>query len=86
MVAELFGDPSVVDHGERRTRHTPEVNVHPVVRDDMSVSGSVGPTNSTVIEFEAISMSGSTEDDLEFMAVEVSVVKHKTSPLLFLVE
>lgn len=81
MLAELLGAPPVIDDGERRIRLTPVVDVLSVVRNDVSVTRSIGATESTVVELEAVTTSCRTVDDLDFLAVEVSVTKHGTSPL-----
>ena len=81
MLAELLGAPSVIDGGECRVWLTPVMDVLSVVRNDMPMARSVGSTESTVVELETVTTSRRTIDDLDFLAVEVSVTKHGTSPL-----
>lgn len=62
MLAELLGAPPVVDDGERRIRLTPVVDVLSVVRNDVSVTRSIGATESTVVELEAVTTSCRTKE------------------------
>ncbi len=76
MLGELLGAPAVVDDREAAVRLAPVVDVLPVVGYDVSVAGAVGAHHAAVEELEPVTTTGGSRDDLDLVAVELSVSEH----------
>lgn len=76
MLGERLAAPPVVDDREGAVRLTPVVDVLPVVRHHVSVAGSVGAHHAAVVELEPVTTTGGSRDDLDLLAVELSVSEH----------
>lgn len=79
--AELLGAPAVVDHGHDRVRLPPVVDVLAVVGDDVAVARPIRHPETSVEELEPVTPTGCARDDLDFLAVEVTVTEHGDTSL-----
>jgi hypothetical protein len=79
--AELLDAPAVVDDGPGGVRLTPVVDVHAVVGDDMAVAGPIRRAEATVVELEPFATTCRSRDDLDFLAVEITVTEHGDTSL-----
>lgn len=76
MLGECFGAPPVVDDREGGVGLAPVVNVLSVVGNDVAVAGAVGAQVAPVEELEPVAATGCAPDDLDLVAIELSITEH----------